>query len=231
MKKFLAASAIGLTALALTSGQAEAFVLIDNFNTGDIFEEVRPGRSASGSVPAAPGDIINDSIRDYEFTVTGTGRPSASLAVDGFPDPAQVPTLGISNPPTATSTTKLTYNDNPTYDLISSENETLLNFDVLLNLGPATAQYIINGVPGIAGPYTMPASGRFDVPFTDFPGVDFNSVSSIELLLAGPDGYTLEIDNFGSRVVPEPMTILGTAFALTALPGIKKAHSKKKAKA
>ena len=100
-----------------------------------------------------------------------------------------------------------------------------------MNLGPATAQFKINGVSGAAGPYTItPAPGPLFVPFTDFPSVDFNSVSSIELLLSGPRGYTLAIDNFGTYA-PEPMTILGTAFAFTTLPGLKKAYSKKKAKA
>jgi hypothetical protein len=232
MKKLLAVSTIGLSALAFIPSQAQAFVLIDNFNTGDIFEQKTPGNSASGSVAGAPGDIINNSNRDYLFNVTGSGRSNATLAVDGLAVDGGVPTAGVSSPPNATGTAKLTYNDNAPYDLISTDNEYLIGFDVKTNLGPATAQFTINGVPGLAGPYTVtPAPGRFTVPFTDFPAVDFNNVSSIELLLSGPNGYTLEIDNFGTNAIPEPMTILGTAFALTTLPGLKKAYSKKKAKA
>lgn len=229
MKKLLAVSTIGLSALAFTPNQAQAFVLIDNFNTGDIIHNIIPPGSASGSVAAAPGDIINNSNRDYQYNVTGTGRSPASLSVDGPPSLGGSPTASINNITTSNSTTKFTYNDNGPYDLISTD-EDQIGFSHILNNGPADVKFIINGVSSPTYTTTL-GPGRFAAPFTDFPGVDFNNVTSIELLLSGPIGHGLKIDNFQTSTIPEPMTILGTAFALTTLPGLKKAYSKKKAKA
>jgi hypothetical protein len=234
MKKLLAVSSVCLGALAFIPSQAQAFVLIDNFNTGDIFEEIRPaaapGATVTGTATGSPTGIISNGIRDYSFNVIGTGRPRSTLAVDGAPADGGLPLLSVSNPPGVTSTAEITYtNGNPFNLALNSESQ--IGFNILNNDLGATVKFIIDGVESeVIVPPTQ--IGPFAIPFTDFTGVDFTSVASIKMIISGPQNYDIRIDNFGTNaIVPEPMTILGTAFALTTLPGLKKAYSKKKAKA
>jgi hypothetical protein len=233
MKKLLAISSIGLGALAFIPSQAQAFVLIDNFNTGDVFEEVKPakppGATVTGTATGNPADIISNGTRDYNFNVIGTGRPRSTFSIDGPLADGGLPVLSVSNPPGVTSTPKVTYTNGSPFNLAPGR-EKEFKFDILNNDLGATVKLIIDGTE-----YTNTTAagqvGPFTVPFTDFPGVDFTSVGSIQLLISGPNDYDFRLDNFGTREIPEPMTILGTAFALTTLPGLKKAYSKKKAKA
>lgn len=226
MKKLLAISTLGLSALALTAGQASAAVLIDNFNTGDIFEEVLPGNTVSGNSVPSPGDAISTE-RGYNFQVIGRGRSRATLSVDGAAAGGGIPVMSISNPAGVTSVATLTYATGGPFNLAAG-GENLMAFNILSNDRGATVKLTVDGVDFEAN--TLPLqTGPLTVPFSAFPGVDFTSVGNIQLQVSGPDNYDFVIDNFESRVIPEPMTILGTGFALAALPGLKKAHKNKKA--
>ncbi len=226
MKKLLVLSTLGLSALALTAGQANAAVLIDNFNTGDIYEEVFPGSCVSGTSTPDPGDTIS-TTREYNFCVTGTGRIEATLSVDGAVEDDGAPVLAVNNPPNVTSVATLTYSTGGPFNLIPN-GEDRIGFNILNNDQGATVKITLG--PDSFTQLTTPGqTGPFFIPLSSFPTVNLTSVSQIQLEISGPNDYDFIIDDFETGRVPEPMTILGTGFALAALPGLKKAHKNKKA--
>ncbi len=228
MKKLLAISTLSLSALALTPGQANALVIIDNFDTGPVFK-TGSNTTFTGSSTGAPGDIISGT-RDYEFEIIGgSSRNRATLSIDDTTAiPPGTPDLSISNPSNGTSITTLSYTLGSPYNL-TPNGEDVFSLDILNNDRGATVEVTVNGTSfsvTTARGYT----GQLTIPFSAFsPAPIFTAVNSIQLRISGPNDFDFRADNFNTRKVPEPMTILGTGFALAALPGLKKAHKNKKA--
>jgi hypothetical protein len=231
MKKLLTLSTLALGAIALTAGPADAATLgalIDNFNSGSVAQFDIPPKTFSGSSNPGAGNSVS-TLREHSYSSSTTGNP---LLPSGFSVNGAPANFSISNAAETTATVALSYTAGGPFNLaVNGANE--LAFDITSNDLGATVKLTINGVV-----YTNTTSasqtGPFTVPFGAFAGVDFSSVSSIVLEVSGPSDYDFTIDNFQSQGpditnIPEPMTILGTGFALAALPSLKKAHKNKKA--
>lgn len=230
MKKLLVLSTLTLGTLALTSGSANAGLLvIDDFDNGLTNETITAPAPQTYTNTVTAAGILSGS-RGIVFQKTaGTdpdGADKATLFIDGSPD-----SLQIGNTTNSNSTVQINYGPAGVLNkpLVSpgsfvfpiKSNDAVPSF---LELSVNGSSFVKLPIPSI--PPALPGT---TVSFPSNLFGDPTTLTSLSIKVSGDAGYDVEIDQIGYEYVPEPMTILGTVFALGALPKLKKAHSKKKA--
>jgi len=183
-----------------------AATIIDNFNSGRIVHsQLAPSMVEGVVVPNS-----TDAIAPRNYWYLSTASEKETLLPSGFSTNGLPAVFSISNAPSTTSIVRLKYQGD--FNL-ASNGETILAFDVLNNDLGVNVAIVINDV-FFNIPLQRQRLGLIEIPFTSFPDVDFQDVTSIELVVNGPDDYDFVLDNFRTELdiesINEPSFILST---------------------
>ncbi|ELR98842.1 PEP-CTERM sorting domain-containing protein [Gloeocapsa sp. PCC 73106] len=229
MKKLLI-SALGLGAIVLAGGQANAAIIVlDNFNEGITDSDLGgpAPQSFTETVPAA-GAVGGSRAVMHDVTLSDSPNRQSNLFIND-----DIDSFSLSNESNVNATAGASYGPGLGLELPPTPGQ--FRFDVPFFDAPADQPAEITlTVNGITA--TLPISNQvtpgggsatifFDAALFGNP----TTLDSASFTVSGPVSFDVEIDQFDYEAIPEPMTILGTGLALTLLPGLKKAHNKKKA--
>ncbi|MCH2183726.1 MAG: hypothetical protein MK108_17140 [Mariniblastus sp.] len=103
-------------------------------------------------------------------------------------------------------------------DLTDGGTNSLFSLDVLF--ADVTTQFEVvvtdaDGTFGVAKVVTQPEETEF--LFSEFTGIDFSEVLSIELVISGQDGFDVGINHFAAVAIPEPFSTSFWGTGLIAL--------------
>lgn len=222
MKKLLISS-LALGALSLTAGQAKAAsIVIDDFNDGPTFNTLAgtaPPEKVFTDTIAAPGIVGGERTVTHTLETAATSFNTSTLFVNGDAD-----VFALDNGSGVVAEAGSSYGPGLSIPTDPGSFVFQIPFYDAPESDPAQLTLTVNGVSFTE---VIPlGETEFSIPISAFGSPA--TINELSFVISGPAGFDIQIDQF-DYVVPEPMTIFGTGLALAALPGLKKAHSKKKA--
>lgn len=217
-------ASVAFAAATLTAA-AQAFTVIDNFNSGDVNFSINAGTAASAQAGTMVGGsrLINLGTQSNPFgrqitatVVNGNLSFSSQALFDGFGSAA----YGFTGDPNSPTFADLNLN-------LSADNA--FEFDVLLNDQPADLTVSLRSASQNGGLFTdavsiIPnGSGPYTVNFAAFGAFDFSDVDQIVFEIDGGTANDITLAEF--RAVPEPAT-LGALAAGALLAAARKKRQK-----
>lgn len=210
MKKLLAISTLGLSAAALFAVPANAQTSIGQIDF-------------SGRVTLPAGGNTLTFNQGATVDVIPQDPPIPNIFEDLELDGASVSVGTITLPPVGTTDGSAT-----------AANPLITNSVSFVATNPGDGSNVQTSPTNISASFEGFWTVVFDPGTPDFPAGTYTFPGFLSVSTQGTGTRTVSFsgeayDPITFTPIPEPMTILGTGFALAALPGLKKAHKNKKA--
>lgn len=201
----------GLAAAFAVGNASAVVILIDDFNSPDVFLADQVGGGASTLGPTAPnGRIVSHEL----LTGTNDGTGSGSLVKIGsatFP----VGALEVANGSGRDSEVKISWTLAAGLILDSTFGPASFLFDVIQSDGnPTSVQLLFNG--SSVGSYSIPGNtANLPLSFAVSAATQnlMNGGGTLQLVVNGATGWDMTMDSFGVSI-PEPASIALVGLAL-----------------